>query len=209
MTKIVVLTGGIGAGKTTVEKIFSSLSVKTLDADQITNNLLDKNTRAYKKIVETFGQSILTNQGEISRPRMREIIFRDRLAKKKLEDILHPQIRSVMNQEVRKAVGKYVLQVIPLWFEVYGEERSADIWKIIVVETPIECRRERTLRRSTTDMNTFDLILNNQANDAERRKIADDIIFNRGTIEELRVQVNSIHERYLNCLRKTYHYLLK
>ncbi len=203
MTKIVVLTGGIGAGKTTVEKIFSSLSVKTLDADQITNNLLDKNTRAYKKIVETFGQSILTNQGEISRPRMREIIFRDRLAKKKLEDILHPQIRSVMNQEVRKAVGKYVLQVIPLWFEVYGEERSADIWKIIVVETPIECRRERTLRRSTTDMNTFDLILNNQANDAERRKIADDIIFNRGTIEELRVQVNSIHERYLNCLRKT------
>ena len=203
MTKIVVLTGGIGAGKTTVEKIFSSLSVKTLDADQITNNLLDKNTRAYKKIVETFGQSILTNQGEINRPRMREIIFRDRLAKKKLEDILHPQIRSVMNQEVRKAVGKYVLQVVPLWFEVYGEERSADIWKIIVVETPIECRRERTLRRSTTDMNTFDLILNNQANDAERRKIADDIIFNRGTIEELRVQVNSIHERYLNCLRKT------
>ena len=203
MTKIVVLTGGIGAGKTTVEKIFSSLSVKTLDADQITNNLLDKNTRAYKKIVETFGQSILTNQGEISRPRMREIIFRDRLAKKKLEYILHPQIRSVMNQEVKKAVGMYVLQVIPLWFEVYGEERSADIWKIIVVETSIECRRERTLRRSTTDMNTFDLILNNQANDAERRKIADDIIFNQGTIEELRVQVNSIHERYINCLRKT------
>ena len=203
MTKIVVLTGGIGAGKTTVEKIFSSLSVKTLDADQITNNLLDKNTRAYKKIVETFGQSILTNQGEINRPRMREIIFRDRLAKKKLEDILHPQIRSVMNQEVKKAVGKYVLQVIPLWFEVYGEERSADIWKIIVVETSIECRRERTLRRSTTDMNTFDLILNNQANDAERRKIADDIIFNQGTIEELRVQVKSIHERYINCLRKT------
>ena len=203
MTKIVVLTGGIGAGKTTVEEIFSSLGVETLDADQITSNLLDKNTRAYKKIVKTFGQSILTKQGEISRPRMREIIFRDRLAKKKLEDILHPQIRSVMNQEVRKAVGKYVLQVIPLWFEVYGEERSADIWKIIVVETPIECRRERTLRRSTTDMNTFDLILNNQANDAERRKIADDIIFNRGTIEELRGQVKSIHERYLNCLRKT------
>ena len=203
MTKIVVLTGGIGAGKTTVEKIFSSLSVVTLDADQITNNLLDKNTGAHKKIVETFGQSILTHQGEINRPRMREIIFRDRLAKKKLEDILHPQIRSVMNHEVKKAVGMYVLQVIPLWFEVYGEERSADIWKIIVVETPIECRRERTLRRSTTDMNTFDLILNNQANDSERRKIADDIIFNQGTIEELRMQVNSIHERYINCLRKT------
>ena len=104
MTKIVVLTGGIGAGKTTVEEIFSSLGVETLDADQITNNLLDKNTKAYKKIVETFGQSILTNHEEINRPRMREIIFRDRLAKKKLEDILHPQIRSVMNHEVKKAV---------------------------------------------------------------------------------------------------------
>ena len=106
MTKIVVLTGGIGAGKTTVEEIFSSLGVETLDADQITNNLLDKNTKTYKKIIETFGQTILTNNEEINRPRMREIIFRDRVAKKKLEDILHPQIRSVMNHEAKKAKGK-------------------------------------------------------------------------------------------------------
>ena len=203
MAKIVVLTGGIGAGKTTVEKIFSSLSVETLDADLIANNLLDRNTRAYKKIVKTFGQSILTKQGEISRPRMREIIFRDRLAKKKLEDILHPQIRSVMNHEIKKAKGRYVLQVIPLWFEVYGDERPANVWKIIVVETSKEYRKERTLRRSKTDMDTFDLILDNQATDSERRKIADDIIFNQGTIEELRLQVNFVHERYINCLTKT------
>jgi len=203
MTKIVVLTGGIGAGKTTVERLFSSLSVETLDADQITNNLLDKNTRTFKKIVETFGQSILTIQGEICRPRMREIIFRDRLAKKKLEDILHPQIRSVMNHMVKKAAGEYILQVIPLWFEVYGEERPADIWKIIVVETLTKCRKERTFRRSKTDMETFEIILSNQATDSERRKIADDIIFNHGTIEELRLQVKSIHERYINYLRKT------
>ena len=203
MTKIVVLTGGIGAGKSTVEKIFSSLGVETLDADQITNNLLDKNTKAYKKIVEIFGRTILTNQEEINRPRMREIIFRDRLAKKKLEDILHPQIRSVMRHEVKKAKGQYILQVIPLWFEVYGEERPADIWKIIVVETSKECRKERTLRRSKTDMDTFDLILDNQATDSERRKIADDIIFNQGTIKELRLQVNAVHERYINYLTKT------
>ena len=203
MTKIVVLTGGIGAGKTTVEEIFSSLGVQTLDADQITSNLLSKNTKAYKKIVEIFGPTILTNHEEINRPRMREIIFRDRLAKKKLEDILHPQIRSVMNHEVKKAKGPYILQVIPLWFEIYGEERPTDIWKIIVVETSKECRKERTLRRSKTDMDTFDLILDNQATDSERRKIADDIIFNQGTIEELRLQVTSVHERYINYLTKT------
>ena len=203
MTKIVVLTGGIGAGKTTVEEIFSSLGVETLDADQITNNLLNKNTKAYKKIVEIFGPTILTNHEEINRPRMREIIFRDRLAKKKLEDILHPQIRSVMNHEIKKAKGRYVLQVIPLWFEVYGEERPANIWKIIVVETSKEYRKKRTLRRSKTDMDTFDLIVDNQATDSERRKIADDIIFNQGTIDELRLQVNFVHERYINCLMKT------
>ena len=203
MTKIVVLTGGIGAGKTTVEEIFSSLGVETLDADKIANTLLDKNTKAYKKIVEIFGPTILTNHEEINRPRMRAIIFRDKLAKKKLEDILHPQIRSFMNHEVKKATGQYILQVIPLWFEVYGEERPADIWKIIVEETSTECRKERTLRRSKTDMDTFDLILSNQATDSERRKIADDIISNQGSIEELRLQVNSIHERYINCLKKT------
>tara|TARA_B100000035_G_scaffold311777_1_gene321935 strand:- start:536 stop:1147 length:612 start_codon:yes stop_codon:yes gene_type:complete len=203
MTKVVVLTGGIGSGKTTVEGIFSTLGVETIDADRITNNLLNKNTKAYKKIVEIFGQSILTDLKEINRPMMREIIFRNRLAKKKLEDILHPQIRSVMNHEVKKASGQYILQVIPLWFEVYGEERPDDIWKIIVVETSEKCRKERTLRRSKTDMDTFDLIIKNQANDSERRKIADDIIFNQGTIEELRLQVNFIHKGYVNCLRKT------
>ena len=203
MAKIVVLTGGIGSGKTTTEKIFSSLGVETIDADKITNSLLKKNTSTYKKIVETFDESILTNEKEINRLRMREIIFRDRFAKKKLEDILHPQIRSVMNHEVKKAKGRYILQVIPLWFEVYGEKRPDNIWKIIVVETSKECRKERTLRRSKTDMDTFDLILDNQATDSERRKIADDIIFNQGTIEELRLRVNFIHERYINCLTKT------
>ena len=52
-------------------------------------------------------------------------------------------------------------------------------------------------------MDTYDLIIKNQANDSDRRKIADDIIFNQGTIEELRLQVNSVHKRYVNCLRKT------
>ena len=203
MTKIVVLTGGIGSGKTTVEEIFSSLGVDTVDADRITNNLLNKNTKTYNKIVEAFDKSILTDQKEINRARMREIIFRNRGAKKKLENILHPQIRSIMNHEVKKANGQYILQVIPLWFEIYGEERPADIWKIIVVETSIKCRKERTLRRSKTDRDTFDLVVKNQANDFERRKIADDIIFNQGTIEGLRLQVNSLHRRYINCLEKT------
>ena len=203
MTKIVVLTGGIGSGKTTAEEIFSSLGIETIDADKIANHLLKKNTNTYKKIVETFDASILTNEKEINRLRMREIIFRNKLAKKKLEGILHPEIRSIMNHEIKKASGQYVLQVIPLWFEVYGEERPADIWKIIVVETSTAHRKKRTLRRSKADMDTFDLILNNQANDSDRRKIADDIIFNQGTVEELRLQINSIHERYINCLSKT------
>ena len=203
MTKIVVITGGIGSGKTTAEEIFSSLGVETIDADRVTNNLLKKNTNTYKKIVEAFDESILTNEKEINRLRMREIIFRDKLAKSRLEHILHPEIRSVMKNKVKKATGLYVLQVIPLWFEVYGNERPSDVWKIIVVESSIKCRKERTLSRSKADMDTFDLILNNQADDSERRKIADDIIINQGTIEELQLQVNSIHERYINCLRKT------
>ena len=203
MTKIVVLTGGIGSGKTTVEEIFSSLGIETIDADQIANDLLKKNTNTYKRIVEIFDASILTNEKEIDRLKMREIIFRNKLAKKKLEGILHPEIRSIMNHEVKKASGQYVLQVIPLWFEVYGEERPVDVWKIIVVESSIKCRKERTLSRSKADMDTFDLILNNQANDTDRRKIADDILVNQGTIEDLQLQVNSIHKRYINCLRKT------
>ena len=61
MTKIVVLTGGIGSGKTTAEEIFSSLGVETIDADQITNNLLKKNTKTYKKIKEIFDDAELVD----------------------------------------------------------------------------------------------------------------------------------------------------
>ena len=100
-------------------------------------------------------------------------------------------------------MGPYVLQVIPLWVENYGANRPGRIWKVIVVEAPIQTRRSRTIFRSKADMKTFDLVIQNQASDDERRKIADDVIVNEGTIRDLVKQVKSIHEGYINFLTKT------
>ena len=133
---------------------------------------------------------------------MRNIIFRSSEAKERLEGILHPKIQSIMTERVEKSKGPYVLQVIPLWYEIHGEERPKGIWKVVTVETPIETRRSRAILRSKADMKTFDIIIKNQSNDAERRKIADDIIVNTGNIQDLILQVKTIHEVYLNYLSK-------
>ena len=101
MAKAVVLTGGIGSGKTTVEKIFVSLGIETIDADKISHSLLNKNTETYEKVVDVFGRFILTDQDEIDRSKMREIIFRNPTAKKRLEKYLHPRIQSVMDEKVK------------------------------------------------------------------------------------------------------------
>ena len=203
MAKAVVLTGGIGSGKTTVEKIFVSLGIETIDADKISHSLLNKNTETYEKIVDVFGRFILTDQDEIDRSKMREIIFRNPTAKKRLEKYLHPRIQSVMDEKVKVAKGPYVLQVVPLWYEIYKKKRPPGVWKIIVVETTLECRRSRTLRRSEADKKTFDLIVNNQASDIERRTIADNVINNHGNLKQLEIQVNLIHEGYINWLTKS------
>ena len=202
MKKVVVLTGGIGSGKTTVENIFSEIGVETVDADKVSSNLIRKNTEVYKKILRVFGQSILSENEEIDRLKMRNIIFRSSEAKERLEGILHPKIQSIMTERVEKSKGPYVLQVIPLWYEIHGEERPKGIWKVVTVETPIETRRSRAILRSKADMKTFDIIIKNQSNDAERRKIADDIIVNTGNIQDLILQVKTIHEVYLNYLSK-------
>ena len=101
-----------------------------------------------------------------------------------------------MERDLVKATSPYCIKTIPLWYEVYGLKRPEQIWKIIVIETPFLVRRERTIRRSLEDLKTFDLIIRNQANDEQRRQIADNLIFNDSNIESLDSQVKKIHEEY-------------
>mgnify|MGYP001226302730 CR=1 FL=1 len=122
--------------------------------------------------------------------------------KVEIENILHPEIQETIERELVKATSPYCIKTIPLWYELYGPNRPEQIWKIIVIETPFELRRKRAIRRSLKDLKTFDLIICNQANDEERRNIADNLIINDSNIENLNSQVKKIHEEYTYLLKQ-------
>ena len=195
-SRIVVLTGGIGSGKSKAESLFKSLGIFTIDADEVSNNLLQKGAVGYKKIVHRFGKKMLNESGDLDRLKIRELIFTNSNIKIEIENILHPEIQKNMEKELVKSTSPYCIKTIPLWYELYGLKRPAQIWKIIVIETPFEVRRKRATRRSLKDLKTFDLIICNQADDAQRRQIADNLIINDSNIESLDSQVKKIHDEY-------------
>ena len=194
--RIVILTGGIGSGKSKAESLFKSLGIFTIDADAVSNKLLQKGEVGYKRIVHRFGKEILNESGDLDRLKIRELIFTNTKKKAEIESILHPEIQKTIERDLVKATSPYCIKTIPLWYELHGLKRPEEIWKIIVIETPFLVRRQRAIRRSLKDLKTFDLIIRNQANDEQRRQIADNLIINDSDIESLDSQVKKIHEEY-------------
>ncbi len=87
------LTGSIGSGKTTVLSFLKDAGFLTINLDELSRTILKKNTDEYKKTVDFFGKNILNKDSGINRKALAQIIFSDKIKKKKLEDIIHPALR--------------------------------------------------------------------------------------------------------------------
>ena len=203
MNKVVILTGGIGSGKSEVANIFASIGIKVLDADIISNNLTKKNSHCLNLIINEFGRSFLNPEGSLNKLKMRNLIYKNNEAKKKLENLLHPFISDKIKKETQKLNVPYLIQVIPLWYEKNKNYRPTNIWKILVVDAPIYLRRSRTIARSKIDSETFDLILKQQSSRKDRLKIADIIINNDKDFNHLKKQVITVDKDFTNSLEET------
>src|SRR5690606_14839213 len=103
------LTGGIGSGKSFVATLFSERGASIVDTDEIAHRITAPDGAAMPAIREQFGNDFVTPQGALDRPRMRSLVFADAAAKKRLENILHPQIRQQAEQDASEAQGSYVI----------------------------------------------------------------------------------------------------
>ena len=195
MSLTVGLTGGIGSGKSTVADLFAELGVPVIDTDAIAHELTAARGAAMPAIVASFGIELVAADGALDRRRMRELVFADHEAKRRLEAILHPMIRGESEARCRAASGAhYLLLVVPLLVEAAAYRERVD--RTLVVDCEEALQISRVMARGLT-AKEVSAIMATQASRKRRLAAADDVILNNGEFADLNAQVMLLHRRYL------------
>jgi dephospho-CoA kinase len=186
---MVGLTGGIGAGKSTVAALLSARGAIVIDADAIAREVVEPGMPALEKLVERFGPEILQPDGSLDRPKLGGIAFLNDETRKELEAITHPAIGELFLQRVAEAPpGSVVVHDVPLLVE---SKRGFDYAAVIVVEAPLDVRLDRLEARGVPRADARRRI-ELQASDEDRRKVATWIVDNSGDLRSLEDQIASI-----------------
>ncbi|HEY0722332.1 MAG TPA: dephospho-CoA kinase [Gammaproteobacteria bacterium] len=189
------LTGGIGCGKTAACRIFSELGIPVIDADQISREVVAPGTSGLVALTQLFGSTILTPEQELDRQALRVRIFADPALRKSVETILHPLIKQRMVEQSSALHAPYVILAIPLLLEA-GWRDMVD--RILVIDCPVETQIKRTMARDGISRAQVEAIIATQLERAARLALADDIVTNDSSFEQLREQINALHLRYLH-----------
>lgn len=190
MAFVVGLTGGIGSGKSLAAQFFSQLGALVIDADQLARSVIERGSEGFDEVLLRFGDTVLKN-GDIDRVALGQIIFENPQAKKDLEAIIHPRIRTEFEEAVASLnPGQILVYEIPLLVETNAAERFDFI---ITVESQAELRKER-LRARGMFHSDIEKRMASQATEAQRREIADCVITNDASEDELLRQVENVWE---------------
>jgi len=193
------LTGGIGSGKSAAADIFKELGAAVVDNDEISRELTAADGAAMPEIRKQYGPEFVAADGSLNRERTRRLVFGNAEARKKLEAILHPMIRTEARARVAAARAPYVILVVPLLLE--SDAYTDLVRRVLVVDCSEERQIERAMRRSRISADEVRAIMASQLSRAARRARADDVIDNDGGMEVLRRRVDEIHSEYLNLAR--------
>ncbi|MCK5669309.1 MAG: dephospho-CoA kinase [Gammaproteobacteria bacterium] len=189
------LTGGIGSGKSAACEIFSELGVPVIDADNIAHNLVKPGMPAFDEIKKLFGNGVISSDGTLDRKIIRDKVFANEIDRKKLENILHPAVYEEIASQVKNIDSRYCIISIPLLFET---DASKTVDRILVIDAPRELQLERAANRDKTNMSDINAIIDSQISRKDRLSAADDIVDNKGDINELRKKICDLHEFYTN-----------
>jgi dephospho-CoA kinase len=187
---VVGLTGGIGSGKSLAAQFFSQLGALVIDADQLARSAVERGSEGFDEVLLRFGDTVLKN-GDIDRVALGQIVFENPQAKKDLEEIIHPRIRAEFEEAVASLnPGQIMVYEIPLLVETNAADRFDFV---ITVESDPELRRQR-LRARGMFHSDIEKRMASQATEEERRAVADCVLTNDGTEDDLLRQVENIWE---------------
>ena len=191
---IVGLTGGIGSGKSVAGDFFIELGIDVIDADHVSKNILDDNESAKKLFLEHFGEKFIDKNNNVDRALLRDEIFKNEDKKEALESIIHPLVREEIFNFIENSNSVYKIIMVPLIFET----NSQDFYdKIVVVDCKEENQIIRASKRDNKTKNDIINIMKNQASSDERMSIADEVIKNDSSLDDLKKQVIKVHQKLL------------
>jgi dephospho-CoA kinase len=187
----VVVTGGIGSGKSEVTRLFDELGAVVIDADVLAREVVAAGTPGLAEIVRTFGPDLVGPDGELDRPAMGRRVFADPTARTQLEAIIHPRVRQRGGEiEAAAAEDAVVVHDIPLLVET-GQADRFDA--VVVVDVPEELQVQRLAGRGMDEEDARSRI-RAQASREERLAVADYVVDNTGRREDLRPQVAEVFD---------------
>ena len=197
----VMVTGGLGSGKSTLCKLICEHGAMSMNLDEIYRGLLESNENMIADLADHFGDDILDDSGMVIRSKLAEEAFSDERSTKDLNAITFPYIMAMTNDYlldvhcVPCSSSKVLVVEVPLLTEVPEFAQLAD--EIIAVNVPSDVRLERAVARG---MNPADALrrLQVQPTDAERDAIADTICDNSGTEDDLRAWADAWWEERMN-----------
>ncbi|WP_080844471.1 dephospho-CoA kinase [Cytobacillus gottheilii] len=201
MTLVIGLTGGIASGKSTVSSMIKQMGFPIIDADIEARLAVEKGTEAYEEIVRHFGHDILNETAEIDRTKLGSIIFHAEKQRLKLNSIVHPAVRRQMLQKKEDAIQNgesLIILDIPLLFESKLQSMCDQTLLIYVDE---QTQLERLMARNELSLQEAKARIQSQMPLADKKKLADDIIDNNGTIEETHQQLVSLLKKWEIALR--------
>lgn len=193
--KLVGLTGGIASGKSTVAAILRRLGATIINADALSREVVQPEQEAWKEIIKTFGPDILQEDKTLDRRKLRKIVFDNPEARKKLEAIIHPRVRALAERrisELAAAGSSVIVYEVPLLFEA-----QIHLWlrPVILVACDLETQKKRLLERDHLTELEAQQHLDAQMSLEEKRKLADYLIENDGTLEKLEQDVRAVLEK--------------
>ena len=186
------LYGGAGSGKSTVAKLFAELGVPIIDADVIARELTVSGSPQLEQIAATFGAEVIKDD-QLDRALLRQIIFSDKAARLKLNDIMHPPIRAELKKRIEDTKAPYCIVIIPLLIEAQMMDL---VDSIVVIDCAEQTQIERIASRDNLSISDAQKIVSAQATREQRLEVSDKVIDNSLDINHLEEQIDNLHKEW-------------
>jgi len=195
--QVIALTGGIASGKSTVAGMLAELGAVTVDADELARAVVAPGTPGLALVVTSFGAGVLGEDGNLDRERLGELVFSDPVARRRLEEIVHPKVARLSQERIAQALSggaPLVVYEIPLLFET-GRESEFPISVLVYVDAATQLRRLMT--RSHLDAPAAKARIASQMDLERKRELATWVVDNSGSLRSTRDQIERLWREHL------------
>jgi dephospho-CoA kinase len=183
------LTGGIGAGKSTVADLFSQKGGVVIRSDELARQVIEPQTPGFQQVIDRFGKDLVNAEGYIDRAKLAQIVFKDDAALKDLENIIHPLVRSKTNQIIDQHTSETIIvNEIPLLLE----KKMESLFDFLVIVISSEKNRLERLAHRGLTAEQATARMAKQVSDEQRKAAADFLIVNDGNLDQLEADVEKI-----------------